>query len=580
MTENKLFADLGLSTEILKAVEKKGFTQATEIQAKVIPLLLERTNDVIGIAQTGTGKTAAFGLPIIQNIKENNKSPKAIILAPTRELAIQVCDELASYVGNKRIKTLTVYGGASITNQIRELRRGIDIVVGTPGRVLDLIERKELDLKGIEYFILDEADEMLNMGFIEDIETILGKSNSNKSVLLFSATMPNKIKELSKKYMKNQVIVEAKKTQQNTLLINQIFYKTKASEKFDALIRIIETQDFFYGIVFCKTKMDVERVTKELKKAGCSADCIHGDIAQAKREKILGKFKDQKISILVATDVAARGIDVENLSHVINYSLPQELETYIHRIGRTGRAGNKGTAISLVTPAEIRFISPIEKMIQGKISKEELPKLIEVKAKQDEKLFIELDKIVNTKDISAHLTLADSLIEKYGELRTITALLYKLKNTTSHSESSSESSSDSSRDSRNRESRRDREGSRSRDGGFRDKDNRRDRKEYSRDRDSRGDSRDRDKGSRKSIPKTKSDEIRLFIAKGKMDEINERGLIAFLEKETNVNSLRANNIKVCDKFSFATFNAKEANHILDVFEKQNKRRPIVEIASN
>lgn len=374
MSEQITFDKLGLSKQVLDTITKKGFEVPSEIQARIIPLVLEKKHDIIGVSKTGSGKTASFGLPLIDLIKQTGRNPKVIILAPTRELALQVTSEMNSFKGKSKLKMLTVYGGAAIRTQISELKQGIDIVVGTPGRVLDLIDRKALKLQEVEYFILDEADEMLKMGFIEDIETIFQTTPKNKKVLLFSATMPEKIKRLSKKYMQNQLIIEANEKVHAKLNIEQKYFVVKREEKFPMIKNIIENTKFFYGIIFCMTKSDVNELTQKIKRSGFSADCIHGDIPQSKRERILKGFRDQKITVLVATDVAARGIDVSNLTHVINHSLPKETEIYTHRIGRTGRAGKSGIAISLITPKQMFMLKEIEKLTDIKFTREQVPK--------------------------------------------------------------------------------------------------------------------------------------------------------------------------------------------------------------
>lgn len=373
MKLNVTFDSLGLSKSSLLSIKKKGFKDPSEIQARIIPLVLENKHDIIGVSQTGSGKTASFALPILEMIRPGNKTPKVIILAPTRELALQVTSEIQSFSSKENYRMLTVYGGSSINNQIKTLRRGVDIVVGTPGRVLDLIKRQELKLSNISYFVLDEADEMLKMGFIDDIETIFEKTPESRRVLLFSATMPPKIRNLSKKYMKDQVIVDIKS--EIKINIKQKFATVQREQKFQAICSILNSSEFFYGIVFCMTKKDVNELTSKLRDKDFDADCIHGDIIQSKREKILNKFRDLKLNILVATDVAARGIDVSDLTHVINHSLPKEVETYIHRIGRTGRAGKSGIAISLVTPKQKFMIKEIEDVSNVKFEKISIPNL-------------------------------------------------------------------------------------------------------------------------------------------------------------------------------------------------------------
>lgn len=512
--EKVTFDKLNLSKSTLDAITQKGFSTASEIQVKTIPVILEQKSDVIGIAQTGTGKTGAFGLPLVDLIKPGNKLPQAIILAPTRELALQVTKELSTF--NTKLNILTVYGGAPISNQIKTLKRGVDIVVGTPGRVVDLLNRGELVLKESRHFILDEADEMLKMGFIEDIEYILESSSDQRRVYLFSATMPQRIKLLSKKYMKNQVIVEVKNKQETNDLIEQSFCKARQSEKYDALTKIIDMEDFFYGIVFCRTKADVDSVTSALKKTSHEVDCIHGDIAQNRREKILKKFRELKLNILVATDVAARGIDIGNLSHVINYSLPEDVESYTHRIGRTGRAGNKGKAISLVTPAEMRRLTPIERTLKTKINPLKLPTEKEIMKKHSQKFLVEIDGIVEKIDTTPHQNIADQLLEKHDPQELVNALLHKIH----------------------------------------------------------------DKKTKAKENRSKSDEkTRVFIAKGKIDRMDKRSLIQFVERETRVKLGDVDDVKVCDKFSFITLAADEADAVVRSFESKGRRRPLAEIAN-
>ena len=528
------FDKLNLSKTTFDAITAKGFKEASEIQAKAIPVIFEQKNDIVGIAQTGTGKTGAFGLPLIDLIEEGNKLPQAIILAPTRELALQVTAELEMFSGKKKLNILTVYGGAPMQIQQKSLRRGVDIVVGTPGRVVDLIKRGDLKLEESKYFILDEADEMLKMGFIEDIELVLEASAKKRRVYLFSATMPSRIKQLSKKYMENQEIIEVKKKTDANPLIEQSFFKVKQSEKFDVLSKIIDFEDFFYGIVFCRTKADVDNVTQALRKAGHDVDCIHGDIAQNRREKILQKFRDLKLSILVATDVAARGIDVENLSHVINYNLPEDVETYTHRIGRTGRAGNKGKAISLPTPAEMRRITAIERTLKVKVQPMKLPSLKDVAEKKSKKFNVEIDGVIEKIDTSHHVPLADQLLEKHDPAKVISALLHKLYDNPSSKGSSSDSGS------------------------------------------SKGSDHPRSRARNLGGGNT----LRLFIAKGRMDKMDRKTLIRFLERETKVRIGDVEDVKVCEKFSFMTLDADEAHAIVEYFESQGKRRPLAEIAQN
>ena len=372
------FRKLGLSEKTIKILEKKGYTHPTAIQAKAIPLLLEGKKDVVGQSQTGTGKTAVFALPIIEKIDERSRTVQAIILTPTRELAIQVAKEIDSLKGDKKINILCVYGGSSINDQRAKLKKGIDIVVGTPGRIMDLQRRNSLKLDNIKYAVLDEADEMLNMGFVDDIKTILENTPEEKKMLLFSATMPRPILKIAKTYMRDYEIFEVEQAQIITETVEQIYYDINAKDRLEGIKRIVDFYIDFYGIIFCNTKATVDTLTQQLTKLNYHAAALHGDITQGQREKILQQFRNKHIKILVATDVAARGIDVNDLTHVINYSLPQSPESYVHRIGRTGRAGKKGISITLVIPSEKRTLKFVEKINKCTILKQKLPSAKEI----------------------------------------------------------------------------------------------------------------------------------------------------------------------------------------------------------
>ena len=371
------FKDLGLSKETIQVLQKKGFKKPTEIQSRAIPLLLEGKKDVIGRSQTGTGKTAAFALPILEKIKQS-KFVQAIILAPTRELAVQIAQDIESFKGNKKVRVLAVYGGASIVPQRQALRDGVDIVVGTPGRVMDLQRRGYLKINTVKYVVLDEADEMLNMGFVEDIETILKTSPKDKNMLLFSATMPKSILKIAQTYMRDYEIIEVKKTQATTIDVEQVYYDINSKDRLEGLKRIIDYHSDFYGIVFCNTKVEVDSINQQLIKFGYKTASLHGDIPQSQREKILQQFKNKYIRILIATDVAARGIDVNDLTHVVNYSLPQSPEAYVHRIGRTGRAGKKGVSITFVIPSERGKLNFVERINNCRLQKRDFPSAKEI----------------------------------------------------------------------------------------------------------------------------------------------------------------------------------------------------------
>ncbi|MCI6185981.1 MAG: DEAD/DEAH box helicase [Spirochaetia bacterium] len=394
VSENVTFEDLGLDEYTLKAVAKKGFVTPSPIQVLAIPRLLTGDTNLIAKARTGTGKTAAFGLPIIQNIREKSDKVQALILEPTRELAVQTCTEMQSFADNNIPRTTVLYGGASYATQIKDLKRGAEIVVGTPGRIKDHLERKTLDLSKIKYFILDEGDEMLDMGFIDDIEEIFRHANPDCRILLFSATMPQPILKIAGEFMGEYDIIQEEKVIDEALLIDQQYWMVKESEKIEALVRLIDMSPDFYGLVFTMTKSDADRVTRELDLKGYEAAALHGDIMQNQREKVLERFRLKKTRILVATDVAARGIDITGLSHVVNYSLPFDTATYVHRIGRTGRAGTTGIAVTFVRPEERRKLSFLTKNIlkatKSELKEGKIPSIHEVLKIKEKRLMEEL----------------------------------------------------------------------------------------------------------------------------------------------------------------------------------------------
>ena len=393
-SEAVTFEDLGLDEYTLRAVAKKGFVSPSPIQILAIPRLLTGDTNLIARARTGTGKTAAFGLPIIQAIREKSKDVQALVLEPTRELAMQTCTEMQSFATDGLPRTTVLYGGASYAAQIKDLKRGSEIVVGTPGRIKDHLERKTLDISKIKYFILDEGDEMLDMGFIDDIEEIFRHANPDCRILLFSATMPAPILKIAGEFMGEYDIIEEENVIDEALLIDQSYWCVKESDKLEALVRIIDISPDFYGIVFTMTKNDADRVTRDLDLRGYEAAALHGDIMQNQREKVIERFRLKKTRILVATDVAARGIDISGLTHVINYSLPFDTATYVHRIGRTGRAGTTGTAITFVRPEERRklgFLSRnILKATKSELKEGKIPSVNEVLSVKEKRVVEEL----------------------------------------------------------------------------------------------------------------------------------------------------------------------------------------------
>ncbi len=373
------FEQLGLNESLLLAIKDLGFENPSEVQEKAIPVLLEQNTDLVALAQTGTGKTAAFGFPLIQKIDAEDRSTQALILSPTRELCLQITNEIKQYSKYvKGLHTVAVYGGASITEQAREIKRGAQIIVATPGRMQDMINRGLVNIKNINFCILDEADEMLNMGFYDDIVSILSDTPDEKNTWLFSATMPAEVARIAKKFMLNPAEVTVGTKNSGSATVSHEFYLVNARDRYEALKRLADANPDIFSVVFCRTKRDTQAVAEKLIEDGYSAAALHGDLSQAQRDGVMKSFRGRQIQMLVATDVAARGIDVDNITHVVNYQLPDEIETYNHRSGRTGRAGKLGTSIVIVTKSEIRKISSIERIIQQKFQEKTIPSGIEI----------------------------------------------------------------------------------------------------------------------------------------------------------------------------------------------------------
>lgn len=424
--ENTGFTQLGLSSSVLKAIENMGFEEPSKIQQDAIPVLLQG-KDMIGQAQTGTGKTLAFGAPILSMKHNQEKGIYCLIMAPTRELAIQVNDELARIAKYSNIKLLPVYGGQPIERQISALRKGIDIVVGTPGRLLDLIRRKAINLSVIRFVVLDEADEMLDMGFIEDIEEILKNTNEDRQTMLFSATMPDPIRKLAKKYMKPDTVqIKMEKKSMTVSSISQYYYEIKQQDRFESLCRILDVDEPTSAIIFCKTKKGVDELVEAMQTRGYNVEGMHGDMNQSQRLNTLRKFKEGSLEFLVATDVAARGIDVENVSHVINYDFPQDIESYIHRIGRTGRAKKEGTAYSLVTAREYISLKQIERVTGSRIRRKEIPTVDDIFQAKYRGMVKDVKETLGKEDYKRFVPLAAELDEEYNLVDVAAAVLYTL----------------------------------------------------------------------------------------------------------------------------------------------------------
>ncbi|XMO85660.1 DEAD/DEAH box helicase [Algibacter sp. AS12] len=404
------FQDLGLNDDLLQAITDLGFEKPSEVQAKAIPILLESETDLVALAQTGTGKTAAFGFPMLEKIDVSSRTTQGLILSPTRELCLQITNEMKLYGKYcKGLNVVAVYGGSSITDQAREIKRGAQIIVATPGRMKDMINRRLVDISKIQYSVLDEADEMLNMGFKEDITDILSHTPEDKNTWLFSATMPREVATIAKKFMNNPQEITVGNKNESTSNVSHEYYLVNARDRYQALKRLSDANPDIFSVIFCRTKRDTQKVAENLIEDGYSAGALHGDLSQNQRDLVMKSFRNQQIQMLVATDVAARGIDVDDITHVINYQLPDEIETYTHRSGRTGRAGKTGVSMVIVSKSEVRKIKSIERIINQKFDKKEIPDGADICEVQ---LMSLANKIHNTEinhEIDKHLTSINEL---------------------------------------------------------------------------------------------------------------------------------------------------------------------------
>ena len=516
MISNVTFASLWISEETLKSITAKGFVNPTEIQAKVIPLLLNGEKDIIGQANTWTWKTLSFWIPLLERIDKSSKNIQGVVLAPTRELAIQVAKEIDSLAWNG-IKTCLVYGGQQITREMDNLRKKPQIVIGTPGRMKDHLNRGSIKLDNLKYFVLDEADEMLNIGFREEIEEILSHTNKDKKVLLFSATLPKVIMNIVKNYMGEYDLVSVVNWNINNALIEQRYYSVRPSDKTNALLKILDIENPFYGIVFCRTKRDVDGLVETLSAKGFKADWVHGDIEQKRRERILQNFKDKKFSILVATDVAARGLDVDNLTHVVNFCLPEKAENYTHRIGRTWRAWRSGVAISFVSKTTVRHLYEIEAYTKQKIKKAEFPTSEEIVNVKIGKLVEDLKTNSNTELNDKTTMLFNSLKENMSDEDIIKALINK---------------------------------------NFKDI--------LTQEKD---DIREENLGN--------SNSIRLFIAKWRNEWFGPKEVVEFLESLCSVKGNDIDDISIFDEFCYATVPSVEGEILIRNAKKDNLRKPLI-----
>ncbi len=556
----KTFEQLGVASEILKAIQELGFEQPMPVQEEVIPLLLAQTRDIIALAQTGTGKTAAFGLPIIQKIDEKKRVPQALILCPTRELCLQLSADLndySKYVDG--VKILPVYGGSSIDSQIRALKRGVQIIVATPGRLIDLLNRKVMSLDSVHTVVLDEADEMLNMGFTESIDDILSRVPKDRSMLLFSATMPNEIAKITRKYMEKPTEIVIGRKNEGALNVKHVFYMVTARDKYLALKRIADYYPNIYSIVFCRTRRETQEIADKLIQDGYDADSLHGDLSQGQRDLVMGKFRKRNLQFLVATDVAARGIDVDDITHVINYGLPDDVESYTHRSGRTGRAGKNGTSISIIHIKEKGKIAQFERSLNKQFEKRTLPTGDVICEKQLFNLVDKIEKVkVNENDIERLLpSIFRKLdwLEKEDIIKRIVSLEFnRLLEYYSSAEEISEPSERSSKKNRDERSERG------------DRSERSERKSF--DRDGGGGSRQAEKGF-----------TRIFINIGKMDGANPANLMGFINDHVT-SKVRIGRIDLLKNFSFFEVPEDAAPNVVKTFQGLfvEDRKLIVEVA--
>ena len=521
-----LFSESNLSPEIIKAVGELGYESPTEIQKQTIPFILSDIRDLIALAQTGTGKTAAFSLPILDMIDDTSRKIQLLVLAPTRELALQIAKDIKNYTKYlPNVKTTAVYGGSSITEQIRNLREKPQIIVGTPGRVIDLINRKALDFSQIHWLVLDEADEMLSMGFKDDLETILSETPETKQTLLFSATMNKEVERISKNYLTNPHRISVGSINAVKKNIKHEHYVVNYRQKKEALKRLIDANPNQYSIIFCRTKMETQDVADFLMQNGYAADALHGDLSQAQRDTVMKKFRLKNIDILVATDVAARGLDVNSLTHVIHYSLPDDPEVFVHRSGRTGRAGKDGVSMALIKPEETRKLNQIKGQTKIEIVEKQIPKGEDIIKAQVagvfEQLFTEHEDFFDFDD-----SLIPDLSNFSKEELVHQLLQFQLKDLALYYKNNNDLAAQKLKaESETRESRRDRRG---------------------RDRD-----RDRDKGGRKSR-KNNENMVRFFFNLGKRDKLKKTDVLDIINQATKKSKKRADigDIEVLEKFSF------------------------------
>lgn len=521
----KSFAELGIAEDLLKAIERKGYSQPTEIQELVIPEVLKGERDIVAQAKTGTGKTAAFGIPIIQRLEPSTpKTVKVLVLTPTRELALQIAQELESLMGHRKLKVATIYGGQSYERQFTQLSRGVDIVVGTPGRIIDHIGRGTVDLSHVEYLVLDEADRMLDMGFIDDVKEIIRHVPSNRRTMLFSATMPDEVVAIAREFMRDYVHISTVRNELTTENATQVYFEVSEADKLPLLCRIIDSTPEFYGLIFCQTKTEVDELTRKLVELGYNADGLHGDYSQHQRERVLEKFKRRLLRILVTTDVAARGIDIEGLTHVVNYSVPRDPEFYVHRVGRTGRAGRRGVAVTFVTFEDYPHFLRLKRFSKARIVKEEIPQVEHILRTQ---LGVVVDSVQRLPKVSNEIfrEFAMRIIEKFGAVEAVEVLLNEI---------------------------------------LKDKV---DLERYG-------------TVTQKNFTSAGDGTVRLFVALGTSHGHNIRSLLDFIETKTGVEGSSVRNVRMYENYSFLEVSSHDASVILRELNKGRRKgqKPIVDVA--
>ena len=533
------FKEMGLKSEILSAITDLGYESPTPIQKLALPKVLESKQDLIAFAQTGTGKTAAFSLPILNQIDSSAEGIKCIVLSPTRELGLQIAEDIKSYSKNiSGFKVVAVYGGADINQQMRKLERGCDVVVGTPGRTLDLIKRNRLNLEGVQYLVLDEADEMLSMGFAEDLDAILANTPKEKQTLLFSATMPPDMVKLSKKYMTDPAEISAGSKQQANTNVTHQYYKINSRDRYPSLKRAVDIAPDIYGIIFCRTRAETKEVAERLAEDGYNTDALHGDLSQAQRDYVMNRFRNRQLQLLVATDVAARGLDVNELSHVINFKLPDEDAVYVHRSGRTGRAANVGISLSLLTAKEENRLRYLEKKIGRKFEKVLIPNGQEICEKQ---LFSLIDNIKETEIANSHIDgFLPQIFEMFKDM-TKEEVLKKIVSTEfNRFLEYYRDAPDLNKTSDRRERERNKE------------------KNNGRDQDDRGERRNR---REKREHKTADNMTRYFINQGKKDGLSPKLLMGMINLHMDALSPEIGQIEIMKMFSFFEM---ESGHTSDL----------------